>query len=106
MKQILIDKITVPKAAVAEFIDRMNINRALIKTLPGFIEDTVYQSNGDDDILTFITVALWETEEAILNAKNAVQAEYKREGFDMPAMLKRTGINIDRGIYHQLHEAG
>lgn len=106
MKQILIDKITVPKAALAEFMKRMNINRALIKTLPGFIEDTVYQSNGNDDSLMFVTVALWESEEAILNAKNAVQAEYKREGFDMPAMLQRTGINIDRGIYHQLHEAG
>jgi heme-degrading monooxygenase HmoA len=106
MKQILIDKITVPKAALTEFIARMNINRALIKTLPGFVEDSVYQSAGDDETILYVTVAVWESEEAILNAKNAVQSEYRREGFDMPAMLARTGINIDRGIYRQLYEAG
>ena len=106
MKQILIDKITVPKAALAEFTLRMNINRAFIKTLPGFIGDSVYQSAENPDALSYVTVAIWESEEAIQQAKNAVQAEYKREGFNMPAMLERTGINIERGIYRQIDEAG
>lgn len=106
MKQILIDSITVPKTALAEFIHRMNINRALIKTLPGFIEDIVYKSYKDADTLQYVTVAVWASEEAIQNAKNTVQAEYKREGFDMPAMLARLGIKIDRGIYQQTDDEG
>lgn len=106
MKHILIDKITVPRSSLPEFIRRMSINRKFIKTLPGFIEDNVYQSTGNTDMLQYVTVAIWESEDAIQKAKNAVQAEYRRENFDMPAMLARLGIKIDRGIYQLVHEAG
>jgi len=37
-------------------------------------------------------------------AKEAVQAEYKKQGFDMSAMLKRLNITIDRGVYATLTE--
>jgi hypothetical protein len=39
---------------------------------------------------------------AIKNAKKAVQAEYEREGFDMPGMLKRLDTLTDRGVYEDI----
>jgi predicted ester cyclase len=98
-----IDKFFVPAGAIKEFKERVTINRAFIKKLPGFIEDAAYEYADKDGNLIFITVALWKNSEALNNAKEAVQAQYKKEGFDAPAMFKRLGITADRGIYSQVH---
>ena len=94
MEQILIGQLIVPKDAVKEFYERLNINRNFIKNLPGFIEDNVYERTDEQGNIIVISVATWENGAAIKNAKGAVQAEYKREGFDMQAMLKRLNITI------------
>ena len=99
MEQIFIDKFFVPKNAKAEFEARMNINRNFLKKLPGFMEDRVYERQDENEDYNYITLAVWETEEAIKQAKEAVQAEYKKTGFDMPGMLKRLNITIERGVY-------
>lgn len=94
-----IDKFIVPAAAKQEFLERVTINRSFIKTLPGFVEDAAYERADGQGNLVFITVAVWLSEEAVQKAKEAVQAEYKKQGFDMPGMLKRLGIAMERGIY-------
>jgi predicted ester cyclase len=99
-----IDKFFVPATAIKEFKERVRINRDLIKKLPGFIEDAAYEYADKDGNLIFITVALWQNSEALNKAKEVVQAEYKKDGFDMPAMIKRLGITVDRGIYTQIPE--
>lgn len=99
-----IDKFFVPGTAIKEFKERVTINREFIKKLPGFIEDAAYEYTDKDGNLILITVALWQNSEALNNAKEAVQAQYKKEGFDAPAMFKRLGITADRGIYTQTHE--
>jgi predicted ester cyclase len=99
-----IDKFFVPATAIKEFKERVAINRAFIKKLPGFIEDAAYEYTDKDGNLILITVALWQDSEALNNAKEAVQAQYKKEDFDAPAMFKRLGITADRGIYTQTHE--
>ncbi|MDO6433680.1 ester cyclase [Flavitalea sp. BT771] len=95
----LIDKFLVPPAGKAEFYERMHMNRSLLKTLPGFIKDEAYEYNDNDGNLICVTVAHWANREVMAKAREAVQAAYKKEGFDLPAMLKRLNINIDRGIY-------
>jgi steroid delta-isomerase-like uncharacterized protein len=97
-----IDKFFVPAAAIKEFQERMHINRSFIKTLPGFIEDAAYEYTDNEGNLICVTVALWQNSEALNNAKEAVQAEYKKQGFDAPAMFKRLNITMDRGIYTQM----
>lgn len=94
-----IDKFLVPTAGIAEFKQRVAVNRRLIKTLPGFISDAAYEHFDEQGNLVYITIAQWENKAAVANAKEQVQAEYKREGFDMPGMMKRLGINMDRGLY-------
>ncbi|WP_431213093.1 ester cyclase [Puia sp. P3] len=95
----LIDKFFIPADAKEEFYERMKINRDFIKKLPGFIGDDAYTYFDDNDNLICVTVARWRNMDFINMAKEAVQAEYKRENFDMPAMLKRLNISIDRGVY-------
>ena len=94
-----IDKILVPAAAKQEFTERMNLNRAFIKQLAGFVKDEVYERRDEQGNFIYITVATWENEEALKKAKDAVQAEYKREGFNPAAFFERLKIVMDRGIY-------
>jgi predicted ester cyclase len=100
----LIDKFFVPAASKAEFYARMRVNRDFLKNLPGLIRQDAYEYTDADGNLICVTVAEWASKEAIDKAKAAVQAEYKKEGFDMPGMLKRLNITIDRGIYTDVHE--
>ncbi|MDB4926824.1 antibiotic biosynthesis monooxygenase [Mucilaginibacter sp.] len=102
MKQIFIDKFLVPQNAQQEFIERMNINRNFIKDFPGFIEDVAYERTDEQENLVYITIATWENEESLKNAKGLVQAEYQKQGFNMSAMLERLEIKMERGIYKKI----
>ncbi|HEV8285040.1 MAG TPA: hypothetical protein VGQ09_12070 [Chitinophagaceae bacterium] len=99
-ERIFIDRFIVPQKAKPEFIERMNINRNFIKNLPGFIEDAVYERSDEQGNLICVTVAVWTSEEAIKKAKEAVQAEYKKEGFNLQEMIERLNITmVERGVY-------
>jgi hypothetical protein len=102
----LIDRFIVPQPAIDVFMQRVQYNRNFIKKLPGFIHDAAYQHRDEKGNLLFVTVAVWENETVINNAKAAVQAEYKRIGFNMPLFLEQAGITIDRGIYEEVMEKG
>lgn len=99
---IFIDRFIVPVTAVNEFLERVKVNRDLIKTLPGFIRDAAYSYTDNEGKLVFVTVAVWANKAAFEQAKETVQAEYKKNEFDMPGMLKRLNITIDRGVYKEL----
>lgn len=101
-KVSFIDKFFVPGAAKKEFYERMRINRSFIKGLPGFIDDAVYEYIDPNGNLICITIAHWENNEALNKAKEAVQAEYKKQGFDTADMFKRLNIVADRGVYTEL----
>ncbi|HZX57815.1 MAG TPA: antibiotic biosynthesis monooxygenase [Mucilaginibacter sp.] len=102
MEQIFIDRFRMPQGSKSEFIERMQINRHLISKLPGFIKDDVYESLDDDGNYLCITIAVWANNAAIKNAKELVQAEYQNEGFNMPAMMERLDIRMERGQYRRL----
>jgi len=100
MQVTLIDRLTVPPGAKEEFIRRMNMNLEIIKKQPGFIKNEVFEPLDPHGDLIYVTTATYENEDAFQKAKQAVQAEYQREGFDMVAFAQRLNIKIDRGIYH------
>src|SRR5258708_16539110 len=83
LERIFIDRFMVPQKSKQEFIERMNINRNFLKNLPGFVEDTIYERNDEQGNLICVTVAVWASEEAIKEAREAVQSEYKKEGFNL-----------------------
>ena len=102
MKQVFIDKFVVPKNAVKEFVQRMNYNREFIRNLPGFIQDQAYQQTNENGDKIVVTLAVWESEDAFKKARETVQAEYNRIGFQMPEMLARLNITLDRGAYQEM----
>ncbi len=101
MPQFFIDKFFVLAAAIETFKARTKINRDLIKTIPGFIEDHIYESIDEQGNLTCVTVATWSSAEALSKAKEVVQAEYKKEGFNPAAMLQELHITMERGIFRE-----
>lgn len=98
-----IDNFFVPAAGVLEFYERMQINRNFIKTLPGFLTDAVYEQRDENGNLTCLTVANWQNARVLEDAKDKVQTEYKRQGFNPAEMMQRLGITMDRGIFKQTH---
>jgi predicted ester cyclase/heme-degrading monooxygenase HmoA len=99
---IFIDKFIVPIKAEEEFMSRVNYNRSFIKKLPGFVKDNAYESTDNNGNILITTIAVWENEAALANAKEAVQAAYKQIGFDPAEMTKRLGITLDRAVYKAL----
>lgn len=99
-----IDKFLVPAAGIAEFKERVALNRRFIKKLPGFISDAAYEHPDEQGNLVYVTIAQWENKAAVAKAKEQVQAWYQQEGFDMPGMMKRLGVVMDRGLYSRATE--
>jgi predicted ester cyclase len=97
-----IDRFFVPAAAKEAFLERMKINRKFIKTLPGFIQDEAYVSTDPEGNLICITVALWSNIESVKKAKELVQKEYKKQGFDLPDFLSRSKITMERAMYKRV----
>ncbi|WP_337968159.1 hypothetical protein [uncultured Flavobacterium sp.] len=101
MKQIFIDKFIVPAQSKQEFLERVAINRNFIRNLNGFIKDEAYERIDEQGNFIFMTIAVWENETVLKKAKEAVQSEYKKEGFDITEMFARLKITIDRNIYKE-----
>ena len=70
-----------------------------IKTLVGSIENAYYERTDERGNVIVITVVVWESENALTNAKDAVQTEYRRVGFNPKEMFARLNIMVDCGTY-------
>ena len=103
-KQVLIDKFFIPKNSIEEFTQRMNYNRNFIKKLAGFVKDEVYEQTDDEGNKLIITITQWKNEVSINNAKNAVQTEYKKTGFNAPEFFQQLNVKAERGIYMKREE--
>lgn len=103
MKVVLIDRFVVPSTSKTQFLERMKVNRDFIKTLPGFVEDSAYEQAGENRS-NYVTIAVWQDEESIQKAKQAVTREYQDEGFNMPEFIRKLNITLERGVYQKLEE--
>lgn len=97
--QFRIDAFAVPAASRAEFETAMHRNLAFIETLPGFMSHMVFEKTSGPTTFDIVTVAVWESPEAIAAAGERVRAYYRSIGFDMPATLARLGITASLGYY-------
>lgn len=100
MQQIF-DKFIVPEKSKQEFLERVQINRNFIKHLNGFVNDNAYERVDEKGNLIYITIAVWENETVLKSAKEAVQAYYKKESFNIFEMFERLHITMERNIYKE-----
>ena len=77
----------------------MHRNLAFLEGLPGFLDHMVFEKTQGQTTLDIVTIAVWESPEAIAAAGDKVRAYYKSIGFDMPAMMSRLGITASLGYY-------
>lgn len=99
-----IDKFSVPKTSIDEFVKQMNYNREFIKTLSGYKSGQVFEQYDNEGNLSIITIAAWENKDKLNEAKTAVQTEFKRIGFNPTEFYQRLNIKMERGQYKFLKE--
>lgn len=98
-----IGKYLIPAASKEAFLERQNIARTYIHTLAGFIRDHAYERITETGDTEYITIATWTNDEALNNARELVQAENDRQGFDRAALLKRLNIKMEPGVFREDH---
>ena len=97
--QFRIDNFYVPDAAREEFEAAMRRNMNFLETLPGFLGHVAFEKTGGPASFNVVTIAVWASRDAIDKAGEQVREYYKRIGFDMPAMLARWGVRMERGEF-------
>jgi len=98
--QLRIDSFSVPAAARAEFDAAVERNAAFIKTQPGFRWHVVFDKVAGNSTFNVVTIAAWESAEAVKNAGSQVRAYYESIGFNPPEMMARLGITAGFGNYY------
>jgi heme-degrading monooxygenase HmoA len=99
-----VDSFFVPDAARAEFVAQMRRNQALIEALPGFRGHVVLEKTGGPTTFNVVTIAIWESSDALAKAGVKVREHYQQVGFDMPAALARWGVKAELGNFHAPRE--
>jgi hypothetical protein len=103
---VFIDKFFVPDEARETFYQRVRENRVFIRTLPGFLGDEAFESREEHGGWVFMTIAKWADSAALGRAKERVQEENKRRGFDPLAFMQSLGVRMERGVFKPVKEVG
>lgn len=97
-----IDKFRVPAPARTEFLGKVRITHELLRTLPGFIQDLVFEQSDGPGQFNFVTLVVWENRAALEAAKPAVLAKHRDIGFSPSETFERLKIEADVAIYSQI----
>jgi hypothetical protein len=99
-----IDKFFVPKNSINEFKQKMNYNRTYVSNLLGYVKGDAFEQKDAEGNLTIITIAIWENQDKLNNAKNSMQTEFKRLNFNPNEFYQRLNIKVERGLYKKLQD--
>jgi heme-degrading monooxygenase HmoA len=101
METVLIDQFVVPEAAVDEFLRHAHFSANIVKTRPGFIEGYVFRRTAGDGRMNVVTTAVWASQAAMEEAKKSIPTEFAKIGFSPPEIMKKLGVQIERGVYQR-----
>jgi heme-degrading monooxygenase HmoA len=94
-----IDSFVVPAAARPELEAAMRRSLALLESLPGFQGHLVLEKAGGPTSINLMTIAAWESPEALEAAAASMRAHYRQIGFDPAASLARWGVGAELGSF-------
>ncbi|HJZ62937.1 MAG TPA: antibiotic biosynthesis monooxygenase family protein [Candidatus Acidoferrum sp.] len=97
-----IDRFKVPAASREEFLSRVQISTEVLRSLPGFVEDSFFEQRDAAGDSKIVTIAIWENQQAFASARTSVQEHYKKIGFNPGEIIKRLGIEAEMGAYSKL----
>jgi len=95
----VIDKIFIPKTSVPETLERSAMIAGFIKTQPGLLSEEEFEQEDADGNITLITIALWENEDSLGNARKSVQDRFYGDGENTQDLMARLNVKMERGIY-------
>jgi hypothetical protein len=98
--QLRLDSFHVPAEARPEFVAGVQRSVSFLETLPGFRAHLAFEKVSGDSAFNIITMAVWQSREAVANAVSQVQAYYERVGYDPRETATRLGITADVGNYY------
>jgi hypothetical protein len=101
METVLIDQFVVPESVVEEFLGHAHFSANLVKTRPGFVEGYVFKRASGDGRVNVITTAVWASQAAMEEARKSIAAEFAKIGFNPPEIMRRLGVQIERGVYQR-----
>ncbi|MFQ3786327.1 antibiotic biosynthesis monooxygenase family protein [Halomonas sp. A29] len=97
-----VDKFSVPEAAREEFLKRVHDTHQVLRRQPGFIRDSLLEQVGGSGRFNIVTIAEWESQEAIDAARMAVTQAHRENGFDPQETMARLGIEADIANYQPI----
>ena len=97
-----IDKFIVPKTSIEDFKKQMIYNRDFLKALSGYLSGEVLEQYDNEGNLAIMTIAVWENQDKLNNAKYSMQTEFLRTGFNPTEFYQRLNIKAERGLYKRL----
>ena len=77
-----VDKFVVPAAAREEFLRRVEETHQLLRRQPGFIRDAILEQVSGPGRFNIVTIAEWESQEAIEAARTVGSKAHVERGFD------------------------
>ena len=97
--QFRIDAFDIPETSRTEFETLMRRNMDFIQGLPGFVSHMVFEKTSGPTSFNLVTIAVWESADAIAAAGEKVRSYYQSIGFDVATVLARLGIQASLGFY-------
>jgi heme-degrading monooxygenase HmoA len=94
-----IDAFSVPAASRSEFDAAMHDSTVLLDKLAGFNGHAVFEKTSGPTTFNVVTVAVWDSEQAMRSAGDKVREDYQRKGFDMLGAIARWGVTASLGGY-------
>ena len=94
-----VDKFTVPAQSVPAFMARVQLIKGMLDTMAGCRQNLVLQQAGESGEVKVVTIAEWESRQAITAAMVQVQVRYAAQGFDPAAFMQALDVKADMGVY-------
>ena len=98
-RKFRIDRYVVPKASRDEFLVGVRKMAVFLKTLDGCVRTLAVEAPLSLETISVITIAEWDSAEAIRNAFPKVRAMHQESGNNPGANLKRLGVTAEQAEY-------
>lgn len=99
MQVVSIDLFSVPEEAVPAFREDSKTVQNILKNIPGLVEGFSYEKTDGNSEYNFITTAVWESEEAFVNAGKEIWAAFHKQGFNPHESHGKLGVRRIRSEY-------
>lgn len=99
MQIVSVDLFAVPAESETAFREESELVRNIVKKIPGLVEGFTYEKTNGDSEYNFITMAVWESEEAFANAGREIWEGFQKAGFNPQEAHAKLGVKRIRSEY-------